>query len=522
MLDREKWAASASCWRERQKMNPQHRNRFHPFGAMLCLGLASCARSDAQPPAPRVAMSSLGFGRVLIVSGGPDARNNQYAIESNARYLASLTRGAKWRRILFADGNGRSKTISVLLDTPRTRARAVAAWMLDLPSPDEAVNFKAPTLAPLSGSSTPSSIRRSLGEFAMGGNRSNARELVYFTGHGAPGSTPSGDDDFGNTIYAGWNGDFSTRELARSLQSSKSKAPLVLVMVQCHSGGFANTLFTGGDPRRGVWSRDFCGFFASTAERPAAGCTSQVNERNYQDFTTYFFAALSGVSRDGRRVSGADYNGDGRVSLQEACAYAELHDNSIDVPVSTSDAFLRHVFPAHDIEWQRSYAPVRERAASWQSAVLDGLSSRLNLRGDARLAQAQKRLEALNDAKGSDTFRAPEGVDARRFNVAYGRLQNGLKARFPRLASLRGNARTGAIQSATNFVASQTADLNVVYDAYQLGVNENKTEVEEALLLRFLRCARTIVLEERLAHEGTPAQKAVFARLRRSEDRSGF
>jgi len=497
-------------------------NRFLPFGVVLAASLASCACSGAQPPAPRVAMPSLGFGRVLIVSGGPDTRNNQYAIESNARYLASLTRRAKWRRILFADGNGRSKTISVLLDTPRTRARAVASWILDLPSPNEAVGFKAPTLAPLAGPSTPSSIRRSLGEFGSSGIQSKARELVYFTGHGAPGSTPSGGDDFGNTIYAGWNGDFSTRELARALQSSPSKAPLVLVMVQCHGGGFANTLFTQGDPKRGVWNRDFCGFFASTAERPAAGCTSQVNERDYQDFTTYFFAALSGVSRDGRQVRGADYNGDGRVSLSEAFAYAELHDNSIDVPVSTGDAFLRHVFSAHDIEWQRSYAPIRSRAASWQAAVLDGLSSRLDLRGDARLAQAEKRLEAKKESNGSDTFQPPAGVNASRFNVAFNRLQNGLKARFPRLASLRGGARTGAIQSATDFVASQTDALNVVYDAYQLGVNEDKAQVEEALLLRFLRCARTIVLEERLAREGTPAQKAVFARLRRSEDRSGF
>jgi len=503
-------------------MNPRHKNRFHPFGAVVCFGLASYALSDAQPPAPRVAMPSLGFGRVLLVSGGPDARNNQYAIESNARYLASLTRGAKWRRILFADGRGRSKTISVLLDTPRTRARMVAAWILDLEAPDEATSLKAPTLAPLSGASTPASIRRSLGEFGATGDKSKARELIYFTGHGAPGTDARGDDDYANTVYAGWNGDFSTRELARALQSSKSKAPLVLVMVQCHGGGFANTLFTQGDPKRGVWNRDFCGFFASTAERPAAGCTSQVNERDYQDFTTSFFAALSGVSRDGRPVSGADYNRDGRVSLQEACAYADLHDLSIDVPVSTSDTFLRHVFPYHDTAWQRSYAPVRARAASWQSAVLDGLCSRLNLRGDARLAQAQKRLETLNSAKAASEFQLPKGVNSRRFNDAYDRLQAGLKARFPHLASLRGDERTGAVQSATEFLISQTDDLNVVYNAYQLGVNEDKTESQEALLLRFVRCARTLVLEERLAREGTTAQKAIFARLRRSEERSGF
>jgi len=497
-------------------------NRFLPFSAMLCFGLTSCARSNAQPPTPSAPIPTLGFGRVLVVSGGPDARNNQYAIESNARYLASLTRGAKWRRILFANGKPASKTISVVVDTPQTRARAVASWLLNTDAPDDQTTLKAPTLKPISGNSTPASIAFALRAFGSKSTQSSARELIYFTGHGAPGSDFLGRDDYANTVYAGWNGDFSTRELARALQSSPSKAPLVLVMVQCHGGGFANTLFVGGDPKRGVWNRDFCGFFASTAERPAAGCTSQVNERDYQDFTTYFFAALSGVSRDGRPVTGADYDGNGRVSLQEACAYADLNDNSIDVPVSTSDAFLRSVFPAHDTHWQSSYAPIRERAAPWQSAVLDGLCSRLNLRGDARLAQAQKRLEAKGKSSGSDAFQPPVGVDMSRFNAAFSRLQNGLKARFPRLASLKGGARTGAIQGATDFVASQSDDLNIVYEAYQKSVNEDKTQVEEALLLRFLRTARTIVLEERLAQSGTAAQKAVFARLRRSEERSGF
>ncbi|RYG58360.1 hypothetical protein EON80_27215 [bacterium] len=42
----------------------------------------------------------------------------------------------------------------------------------------------------------------------------------------------------------------------------------------------------------------------------------------------------------------------------------------------------------------------------------------------------------------------------------------------------------------------------------------------EAMAIRFVRASRTLVLEERLRKEGTPEQKAAFARLRNSESRN--
>lgn len=513
-------------------------NRLFPHAlpvAVFCLSLAWFSPAKAQPWGalqPR-ARPTLGFSRVLLVSGGPDARNNQYAIESNARYVASLTRNAKWRRVLFADGKSTSRTIAAIVDTPRTRARAVASWIGELDPPAETVALRAPTLWPLNGAATPASIGQNLAAFAKSddanrrqapGNRAQQRELVYFTGHGSPGRTFLGDD-FDNTLYAAWEGDFSTRELARDLQRSKSKAPLVLVMVQCHGGGFANAMFQNGDPNKPLWNRDFCGFFASTAPRPAAGCTSQVNERDYQDFTTHFFAALSGISRDGRPVSGADYDRDGRVSLAEAFAYANINDDSIDVPLCTSDAFLRRIFTPEGNAWhQTSFSLLRRNAAPWQRALLDGLGARLNLSGDRRLQLAQKRLEAVLQSEETERkfsqWKMPEGVNAREFVGAYNRLKNGLGARFPGFGT-KGASQSRFLGGATTFVASQTRDLNIVYGAYNKSASQ-KGEVEEAQLLRFLRCARSLVLEERLAREGTPAQKAGFARLRTSENRGAF
>ena len=499
------------------------------FKSALWLSLASCSPLSCAPSsAQNVPFPASNWNRVLIVSGGPDTQNNQYAIESNARYVAALTRNASWRRVLFADGKPASKTISTVVFDQRTPARAVVTWIWDLDAPDDVTQMKAPTLSPINGSSTPDSISRNLAFFDAT-NDSKSAQLVYFTGHGSPGTTDSGREDFANTVYSSWGDDFSTRQLARALQKSRSAAPLVLVMVQCHGGGFANTLFQDGDPNKPIWNRDFCGFFASIPERMAAGCTSQVNERDYQDFTTHFFAALSGVSRDGRKISGADYNGNRRVSLDEAYAYAQINDDSIDVPLSTSDAFLRHVFPVEaNANWEKTpMSRLIKDATSSQRAVLLELKGKLGLPDTNTLIGAQGRFNTLHAALDSQSspkgWLSPQGMDEAQFNTAYDRLERLMNARTPNFSKLRGAAKKRAVEDATTLLVAHPNDLRVVYRAYaQSAANDDGREVEEARLLRFLRECRSIILAKRLEKSGTAGQKAVFARLRWSESRSEF
>ena len=495
------------------------------FAGACAVGAASCISPHAQPlpyPASK-------WNRVLIVSGGPDTEYNQYAIESNARYVASLTKNAAWRRILFADGKPTSKTISTVLDTPRTRAAAIVAWILNFGPPDEKTQLNAPTLRPINAPATPDSITQNIATFAQSVNSKDS-QLVYFTGHGSPGKNQFGNDDYINTQYNSWGDDFSVRQLARELQKSKSQAPLVLVMVQCYSGGFANVLYQDGDPTKPLWSRDICGFFAAIPDRMAAGCTSQVNERDYQDFTTHFFAALSGVSRDGRKVTGADYDNNGSVSFDEAYAYAQINDDSIDVPLCTSDAFLCQVFPNDaPTGWQKtSFSRLSKDATPSQLAVLGTLGPKVKLSGQDQLAKAYKRMMAFQpeqeaNSNSDDDWTPPPGINEAQFNASYDRLEKLLKSRYPKANLLHGPERSRAFETSTSLLLAQTKDLNVVYQGYTKSLaSEDAREVEEARLHRFVRLGRTIILTKRLEREGTPNQKAIFARLRASESRSAF
>ena len=205
--------------------------------------------------------------------------------------------------------------------------------------------------------------------------------LIYVTGHGSPG-----DDTLDNNNYDLWsNGYLSVRTLAGEIKTLPPAAPVTLVMVECFSGSFGNLLFENGDPKAPLVSRDLCGFFASISARPAAGCTPEVNEADYHDFTGYFFSALSGHSRLGKPVGGADYNHDGKIGMDEAFAYTLIHDNSIDTPVCTSDVFLRRFVPAQFDFVQTPWAAARAWATPAQRAALDALSADLHLHGENRL-----------------------------------------------------------------------------------------------------------------------------------------
>ena len=47
------------------------------------------------------------------------------------------------------------------------------------------------------------------------------------------------------------------------------------------------------------------------------------------------------VVNQGLKKVQTDFNGDGSTSLTEAHAYVIIHSNTIDIPIKTSDVFLR-------------------------------------------------------------------------------------------------------------------------------------------------------------------------------------
>jgi hypothetical protein len=248
----------------------------------------------------------------LVLGGGGAPSYNEIAIEKNVLYfqrtMKTLGFDPRQATILFANGNDGSETVRYL-DANRLE------------------RFKAPNIPYLQAAATVDNLQQSLQQIANASASDRRPLFFYFTGHGSHNR----EDEDNNKMML-WN--------EQSLLPPTK--PVVTVMVQCYAGAFANSLlYKNGDPQERISTRHRCGFFATTKSLPSVGCTPEVNEADYRDYSSSFFAGLSGINRIGQRVASADYNQDGRVSYLEAHAFAKVDEQAADLPISTSESWLQ-------------------------------------------------------------------------------------------------------------------------------------------------------------------------------------
>lgn len=322
--------------------------------------------------------------QTLVIGGGPNPRNNQIAIESNVRYIGRLLPAGDSFRVLFADGSLTSKSVLFISEKPSEESN-IGPFSV----PGSRFTYREPNLPRLDGPAVVDSVRSELTELSKD---RKTPAFLYFTGHGSLAP------DLKVSQFDLWNGGrFAVPDLVEGLKNFDKDKPVTLLMVQCHSGDFANVLYKNGDRTQGLAENRVCGFFASISARVAAGCTPAVNEENYQDFSSYFLAALSGQDRVGKKVSGADFDGNGKIGMNEAFCWSLVNDEAIDTPICTSDELLRLTAQMTDDEVFRTpYAEALRWASPAQKAALEGLSDRLKLSGDGRLAEAYQKYAQLD------------------------------------------------------------------------------------------------------------------------------
>jgi hypothetical protein len=110
-------------------------------------------------------------------------------------------------------------------------------------------------------------------------------------------------------------------QLSAQLERLRPGVRVVTLMSQCFSGGFTHLLDVRA--RAKLPSGAACGYFASTHDRPAYGC--------YPEATRFDRSGHSFAMFDALQATG---------SLQQAHAETLVNDQTPDVPLRTSDAFL--------------------------------------------------------------------------------------------------------------------------------------------------------------------------------------
>ena len=336
------------------------------FGIMI---LAGCVQS----------LSATDY--FLTIGGGYNPEGNQASLEANVIFFQQVLdekhRGMRLHDIFFADGHDTASDLQVLSSTSPGQTNGAFELLASLRrgSDQETVEYRNHRVPRISGAIDPALVRSSLQKIVKGAVRKD-RLIIYVTAHGSAGS----ESDPYNTTIDCWNGKkITAREFARWLDELPPEVPVVMVMAQCYCGGFARTIFNQMDSSKGLSTHLRAGFFAQQHYLPAAGCRPDI--KHDEEFSSYFWGAIAGRSRNGVPIAPCDINGDGEVSFAEAYAYAVTVGDTIDIPLRTSDVYLRTYsrLPDDDQDGSQKGADGKSDAAAENESEAGARKSQLNL-----------------------------------------------------------------------------------------------------------------------------------------------
>ena len=422
----------------------------------------------------------------LTIGGGYNPSGNQVSLEKNAqlfqRILTETYPDGVQHDVYFADGDAEPRDLQFVdPDFEVPRANLLLAQIFN--QADEIdYQYRNHQVPNVDGPTSRDAIERWFKETGSA-LTSGDRLFIYVTAHG--GRSPDKDHPHDTTLLL-WNRQpLRVHDLAAWLRYVPHNVPVAMVMVQCYSGGFAYAVYDDGHANSGLADADRCGFYATVHDRMAAGCTPDIDEANYHEYSTSFFEALRGKTRFDEPIERPDYDGDGRTSLAEAHAYVVLTSPTIDIPVCTSDEFLRALqkpeeeqpevprrrgrrnretqpdensaqasdadesadaaqeesseVPAEPesenplLTADSPYAELLAQATPVQRAVLEGLSATLEVSGDQRAAAARVRAEEFE--KERKRVEEERNTLKREYDQICAEIKQRLLSRWPELSN---------------------------------------------------------------------------------------
>lgn len=283
---------------------------------------------------------------IWIVGGGPSLHNSQAQIELNVKWEREviLRRADKARLQIFYTDGDRPESDVVVWQAPAESPVTLQplARVFDAQSAN-GERFYSHTVPGVTGTTRApelvARLRKEFSHLAVGD-----RALFIFYGHGTRGDT----DIAGNALRLWDNTSLSARDLEKMLSDINPAIPVRLVLPQCYSGGFARVIHPGAKAARTLVPHNRCGFMSVAEDRESEGCTPSINIGDFRDYSTYFFAALDGRTRLGKKLAAnPDLDANGYVSLREAHFYSMVNAVSTDLPRATSEVYLE--------EWQPWY-----------------------------------------------------------------------------------------------------------------------------------------------------------------------
>lgn len=286
----------------------------------LALALA-CSQSsrDDGPPSGGAPPSDPGALFAVLINGGEQRQANYRSHLAHLERLLQLLDAARVDpahvSIFASDGSDPTPDLAT-----REEQRDPDFWLL--PSPGIASPLSPPMRyvdSAIEGFSLRPASRDAIGTwFREEGSLLGSGDtlLLYVTDHGKKNA----EDPTNNTISL-WGESLSVEQLRDLLSLLDPQVRVVMVMSQCYSGSFANAIFTAG-PEESP-SGNVCGYFSTTADRPAFGCYPEDRGREDIGHSHRLFDALARAG-----------------NLPDSHRRALVNDHTPDVPHRSSDFYL--------------------------------------------------------------------------------------------------------------------------------------------------------------------------------------
>lgn len=474
------------------------------------------------------ASGSIARDYFVTIGGGYEPQGNQVSLERNVAFfrqvLAEQRTDGPSHDIYFADGADPHRDLQfrdAAFECSGGRRMAIELFG----DPDDIdIAYRNHSLDGVRDATSPRRIRERITE--LGRQMTDGdRLLLYATAHGG-----SGDDDnpYNTCIYTWNHRRFTAAEFARWLDHLPESTPVVMVMVQCYAGGFAHTIFNDADPDEGLARQLRAGFFAQVHDRPAAGCTPDVDEESYQEYSTFFWAAIAGHDRAGTPIEPVDFNDDGRTSFAEAHAYAVCESKTIDIPVRTSDAFLEY-YSTDGATGESPYQTARNRgeprrlpplklvraegkisellglADVVDAAIVRALAVKLNIDLEGNISQVDRALDLARDKYRE--ARRSSGRASSSLRRARERLKSYVCREWPELDSELSPMLASLMSERADEFERKVAALPGYRKMVQLAIADDQAsraaldaQKQEALVLRLDHAIKRIVLSANLPH----------------------
>ncbi len=451
----------------------------------------------------------------LLIGGGYNLQGSQGQIELNVKWVQDILKAQGLRvDTYFTDGSEAGLDVHYMVN-PGTDtsplaplARVFGDWTL------ENRRYRENEVDDVLGSTRRGELEPRLREIFE--RTADEELLLVYNGHGSQSySTPD------QVTMNLWDDTTLTASELHELLEPRRSA-FRFVFTQCYSGGFHRLAYADSSQGSELSETPRCGFTAESAYRLAEGCSASIDSDDYRDYTTFFFAALSGQERGGDIISrDPDRNEDGMTTLREAHLFTLEEAYSTDLSRSTSEDYLDQWQPWY-LRWlptpaylpDNDYADLFRNLAVRHDVALNG-KTRRNLR--LALEEAEQAVQTLANEQ--------QSVEQQIQELQY-RLQYGLISQWPELMG----PYTGAYQSMSasgqlQEIARQTENLPEYEQLVQL--QDQSASLDQDMLDRerlatqyqkMIRLRRLAQLRQQLEEHGSAQQQADYQSLLSCEE----